>query len=206
MIGGQPMTGGQLLWLVLSWYLVGVPGGVVLLRWRAQLLQARDAFYAAARGGATLDAIESAASQVTAVARGGAFAILRIQGAALLLLWLAGPALAQRLGLSAPVLHLGAAALSLQLGLLWILDVLLNLALPQVAAGLGALLLSLCAGLAGLLHLAESTRILGSARASAVLLPAVLVTLGAVLVTLGVGGAVLRRRLSQLVFRTFTAG
>jgi len=109
-------------------YLSIIPGmAVFLLRIETDFAEAYEGFFQAVRGHAGLDEIERLGDAMVVAVREGLYQIVRVQGVTVLVLYLAGPAIVDWLGLSAGYVHLyyvdlvGVAAQVLMLAMLNVL-------------------------------------------------------------------------------------
>jgi len=88
-------------------YLSIIPGmAVFLLRIETDFAEAYEGFFAAVRGNATLQEIETLGNAMVVAVREGIFQIIRIQGVTVLALYLMGPKIVQWLGISEKFVHL----------------------------------------------------------------------------------------------------
>lgn len=109
-------------------YLSIIPGmAVFLLRIETDFAEAHEGFFEAVRGHATLQEIEELGDAMVHSVRQGLYQIVRVQGATVLALYLAGPSIVSWLGLSSAYVHLyyvnlvGVAAQVLMLAMLNVL-------------------------------------------------------------------------------------
>lgn len=121
-------------------YLAIIPGmAVFLVEIETQFSEAFKKFYDAVRDGAPIGRIEALRDQMVYTIRGGLFEILKIQSIAVLVMFVLGPLLLERLGISdlyLPLLYVDVIAASLQVLLLGILTILYYLDKRRVVLGL----------------------------------------------------------------------
>lgn len=150
-------------------------------------------FYAAIRSGGSLGYIEAMRDGMVYSIRQGLAQIAKIQTLTVLVIFVTGPAILDLLGISRlylPLLHVQVIGVSLQVGVMAVLNVFFYLAQIQVALWLSALFVLLNVALTGLsLHLGAVYYGYGFAAAQ--------------LVTLVLGLHILSRRMNQLEYRTF---
>ena len=88
-------------------YLSIIPGmAVFLLRIETDFAEAYEGFFAAVRGNASLPEIERLGDAMVVAVREGLEQICRVQGATVLVLYLLGPSIVARLGISGDYVHL----------------------------------------------------------------------------------------------------
>lgn len=88
-------------------YLSIIPGmAVFLLRIETDFAEAYDGFFAAVRGNASLQEIESLGNAMILAVRQGIFQIIKVQGITVLILYLLGPRIIEWLGISDKFIHL----------------------------------------------------------------------------------------------------
>jgi polysaccharide biosynthesis protein PelG len=108
-------------------YLAIIPGmAVFLVEMETQFAESFKKFYDAVREGATLDRIENLRDEMVHTIRGGLFEIVKIQSISVLIVFVLGPWVLERMGISAiyvPLLYVDVIAASLQVLLLAILTI-----------------------------------------------------------------------------------
>lgn len=175
-------------------YLSLIPGmAVFLIRLETGLAEQCERFYLTITGGGTLSQIEEAKKALTEAVQGGLLAMLKVQGAATLILLTTGDELLAWFGISPiyrPLLNINLVAAAIQLLLLAVLNVLFYLDQRQAAMRL-CLLFALSNAFFSWLSLYLGPIFFGYGFALAVLL------------TGGVGLAILSRKLDRLEYETF---
>jgi polysaccharide biosynthesis protein PelG len=121
-------------------YLSIVPGmAVFLVRLETDFVESYQRFYGAVREGARLELLEQVRNEMVATIRRGLFEIVKIQSIAVLLVFVAGPALLDWAGiprLYLPLLHVDVIAAGLQVVLLGLLNVFFYLDKRRTVLGL----------------------------------------------------------------------
>jgi polysaccharide biosynthesis protein PelG len=175
-------------------YLAIIPGmAVFLVEIETQFAEAFQKFYDAVREGATLNRIESLRDEMVHTIRNGLFEIVKIQSIAALVIFVIGPWLLDKMGISdiyLPLLYVDVVAASLQVLLLGVLTIFYYLDKRKVVLALCGLCLFLNVALTGL------TLILGApfyGYGFAV----------ALLVTIVVAMMFMERKLATLEYETF---
>jgi polysaccharide biosynthesis protein PelG len=124
-------------------YLSAIPAmAVFFLRLEADFADRCQEFFASVRDGAPLDRLTRVKDGMVACVRRGLLEIVKVQGVALVLVFIAGPAMLHAARISPlylRLLYVDAAAVSLQVVFLAILNVLFYLDQRKVALGLSAL-------------------------------------------------------------------
>ncbi len=88
-------------------YLSIIPGmAVFLLRIETDFAEAYDGFFAAVRGNASLQEIETLGNEMILAVREGIFQIIKVQGITVLVLYMLGPKIVAWLGISDKFIHL----------------------------------------------------------------------------------------------------
>lgn len=175
-------------------YLSIIPGmAVFLVRIETDFVEFYDRFYDAVRGGGSLQYIESMRDEMVYSVQQGLGEIAKIQTLAVLVTFVAGPALLDVLGISRlylPLLHVQVIGAGLQVGLMAILNVFFYLDERRTVLLLCVQFVVLNVVLTGG-TLAFGAALYGYGFAVATLL------------TLATGLAMLTRRLNRLEYRTF---
>lgn len=175
-------------------YLSVIPGmAVFLVRIETDFAEYYERFYDAVRSGGSLEYIEGMRDEMTYAIRQGLAEIAKIQALAVLVTFVAGPAVLRALGISElylPLLHIQTIGASLQVLLLALLNVFFYLDQRRIIVLLTALFFGLNVGFTALtLRLGAPWYGYGYA--------------AAVLVALGLGLFLLDRRLWRLEYETF---
>ena len=175
-------------------YLSIIPGmAVFLVRIETDFVEFYDKFYDAVRSGGSLEYIESMRDEMVYSIQQGLGEIAKIQTLAVLITFVAGPAILDGLGISRlylPLLHVQVIGAGLQVGLMAILNVFFYLDQRRTVLLLCIQFVVLNVVLTGL-TLAFGAALYGYGFALATL------------VTLSTGLALLTRSLNQLEYRTF---
>lgn len=175
-------------------YLSIIPGmAVFLVRIETDFVEYYDKFYDAVRSGGSLEYIESMRDEMVYAIQQGLAEIAKIQTLAVLVTFVAGPALLDALGIShlyLPLLHVQVVGAGLQVGVMAILNVFFYLDQRRIVLLLCAQMLLLNIGLTAL------TQYLGAAFYGYGFT-------GAMLLTLCTGLVLLSRQLHRLEYETF---
>ena len=175
-------------------YLSIIPGmAVFLVRIETDFVEYYDKFYDAVRSGGSLEYIENMRDEMVYAIQQGLGEIAKIQTLAVLVTFVAGPALLDFLGISRlylPLLHVQVVGAGLQVGLMAVLNVFFYLDQRRIVVGLCLQFVLLNAALTGY-TLLYGAALYGYGFALATLF------------TLGTGLWLLSRRLHQLEYHTF---
>ena len=175
-------------------YLSIIPGmAVFLVRIETDFVEYYDKFYDAVRSGGSLEYIEAMRDEMVYAIQQGLSEIAKIQTLAVLVTFVAGPALLDALGIShlyLPLLHVQVVGAGLQVGVMAILNVFFYLDQRRIVLLLCAQMLLLNIVFTAL------TQYLGAAFYGYGFT-------GAMLVTLCTGMALLSRQLNRLEYETF---
>ena len=175
-------------------YLSIIPGmAVFMVRIETDFVEYYDKFYDAVRSGGSLEYIESMRDEMVYAIQQGLGEIAKIQTLAVLVTFVAGPALLDALGISSlylPLLHVQVVGAGLQVGLMAILNVFFYLDQRRIVLVLCVEMVLLNIVFTALtLHLGAAFYGYGFA--------------GSMLVTLCTGMVLLTRQLNRLEYETF---